>query len=82
MPATAMQSDSIWLSVPNYNVASLNAKLDVRVPELKDALQAGISAFPDTNRRDFYDVELPKGLAYVHVRDDNRTVYLVAYSRL
>jgi len=82
MLATAMQSDSIWLSAPNYNVASLNAKLDVRVPELKDALQAGIPAFPDTGRHNFYDVELPNGWAYVHVRDDNRTVYLVAYSRL
>jgi hypothetical protein len=82
MPATATQSDSIWLSAANYNVAPLNAKLDARIPELKRSLQAGIPAYPDTNRRDFYDVELPNGWAYIHVRDDNRTVYLVAYSRL
>ena len=82
MPATAMQSDSIWLSTTNYNVESLNGKLAMRVAELKHALQAGIPAFPDTNRDNFYDVELPNGWAYIHVRDDKQTVYLVAYSRL
>ena len=82
MPATAMQSDSIWLSAVNYNVSSLNNKLEARVPELKHALQAGIPAFPDAGRDSFYDVELPNGWAYIHVRDDKRTVYLVAYSRL
>ena len=82
MPATAIQSDSIWLSATNYNVASLNGKLAARVPELKHALQAGIPAFPDTSRDNFYDVELPNGWAYIHVRNDKQTVYLVAYSRL
>jgi len=82
MTAAAVQSDSIWLSAANYNVAPLNTKLDARVPELKHALQAGIPAFPDTSRHNFYDVALPNGWAYIHVRDDNRTVYLVAYSRL
>jgi hypothetical protein len=33
------------------------------------------------SRANFYDVELPAGWAYIHVRDDKRTVYLVAYSR-
>jgi hypothetical protein len=82
MIATAVQSDSIWLRAANYNVASLNTKLGPRVPELEHALQAGIPAFPDRSRHNFYDVELPNGWAYIHVRDDNRTVYLVAYSRL
>jgi hypothetical protein len=82
MTATAIQSDSIWLRAANYTVASLNTKLDARVPELKHALQAGIPALPDTSRDNFYNLELPNRWAYIHVRDDNRTVYLVAYSRL
>ena len=82
MSATAIQSDAIWLKASNYNVAPLNAGLAERVPELKQALQAGIAAFPDTSRKSFYDVELAHGWAYIHVRDDKHTVYLVAYSRL
>jgi hypothetical protein len=82
MAATALQSESIWLSAANYNVSSLNGKLESRIPELKHALQAGLPAFQDANRQDFYDVELPSGWAYIHIRDDKNTVYLVAYSRL
>jgi hypothetical protein len=82
MSAAAVQSDAIWLSTSNYAVAALNARLADRVPELKQALQAGIAALPDTSRNDFYDVELAQGWAYIHVHDDKRTVYLVAYSRL
>jgi len=82
MAATAVHSDSIWLRADHYNVASLNSTLDPRVPELRHALQAGIPAIPDTSRDRFYDVELPNGWAYIHVRDDKHTVYLVAYSRL
>jgi hypothetical protein len=82
MSATALQSDAIWLNASNYRVTPLNASLADRVPELKDALQAGVAAYPDMTRSDFYDVELAQGWAYVHVHDDKRTVYLVAYSRL
>jgi hypothetical protein len=78
----AVQSDSIWLKASGYNVAPLNMNLNARVPELWQALQAGAPAFPDIDRANFFDVELPSGRAYVHVRDSNRTVYLVAYSRL
>jgi hypothetical protein len=82
MSATALQSDAVWLNASNYRVAPLNAKVADRVPELTNALQAGVVAFPDTNRSDFYDIELAQGWAYIHVHDDKRTVYLVAYSRL
>ena len=82
MSATAaVPCDTTWLHAPNYQVMPLNATLAGRVPELKRALQSGLSACPDMNRRNFYDVELPTGWAYIHVRDDNRTVYLVAFSR-
>ena len=82
MMATAVQSDSIWLRATKYNVAALNSKLAGRVSELKHALEAGLPAYPDTNRGDFYDVELPNGWAYIHVREDKQTVYLIAYSPL
>ena len=82
MTATAVQSDSIWLSTSGYEVTPLNAKLAARTSELKRALQGGIPAYPDMNRRNFYDVELPSGWAYIHVREDKQAVYLVAYSRV
>jgi len=79
--ATALQSDAIWLRTANYDVAALNPKLAARLPELESALRTGVSASPDSSRNDFYDVELVDGWAYIHVRDDKQTVYLVAYSR-
>ncbi|HLH31420.1 MAG TPA: hypothetical protein VKY31_09475 [Terriglobia bacterium] len=79
MAGTALMSDAIWLRT-DYEVAALNSKLTHRVSELKHALRAGLPACVDTNRKNFYDVELPGGWAYVHVRDDKRTVYLVAFS--
>jgi len=82
MMATAVQTDSIWLRATKYKVAALNSKLASRVSELKFALDAGLPAYPDTNRGDFYDVELPNGWAYIHVRENTQTVYLVAYSPL
>jgi hypothetical protein len=79
MTATALQSDATWLRTPDYQVAALNSKLTDRVAELKRALRAGLPAFADMNRRNFYDIELPGGWAYIHVRDDKQTVYLIAY---
>ena len=80
--ATAIQTDTMWLRIPDYEVAALNEKLADRVPELEQALRAGLSAYPDSSRENFYDVELPTGWAYIHVRDDRQTVYLIAYSRM
>jgi hypothetical protein len=82
MFATAVPPDTTWLQAPNYKVTPLNATLAAGVSELKRALQDGLAAFPDMNRRNFYDVELPDGWAYIHVRDENRTVYLVAHSHV
>ena len=80
--ATAIQSDTTWLRIPDYEIAPLNARLAGRVPELARALQSGLSAYPDATRENFYDVELLSGWAYIHVRDDKQVVYLVAYSRV
>ena len=79
--ATAIQSDTTWLRIQDYRIAALNIRLAGRIPELKNALQSGMSAYPDMSRENFYDVELPTGWAYIHVRDDKQTVYLIAYSR-
>ena len=81
MTATALQTDTTWLRISNYQLAALNQKLDDRLLELADALNSGLAAYPDMSRDNFYDVELPNGWAYIHVRDDKQTVYLVAFSR-
>jgi len=80
--AAQTNSDTSWLRIPHYKVVALNPKLACRVPEVKHALESGLSACPDTSRENFYDVELRAGWAYIHVRDDMQTVYLIAYSRM
>ena len=82
MTAAALQSDTMLLRIPGYQIAALNERLSGRLSELKHALQSGVYAYPDNNRQNFYDVELPSGWAYIHVRDDKQTVYLIAYSRM
>jgi len=79
MTAAALQSDATWLQTSDYDVAALNSKLMNRLGELKHALTAGLPALADLNRRNFYDVELPGGWAYIHVRDNRQTIYLIAY---
>jgi hypothetical protein len=79
--AAAAQNDTIWLRA-DYGVTPLNPKLAGRVPEVKRALQSGVPAYPDTSRDNFFDVELPSGWAYIHIRDDRQMVYVVAYSAL
>ena len=82
MMAAAIQSDTNWLRRPDYQVAALNPRLAGRVTELKRALESGLAAYPDENHDNFFDVELPSGWAYIHVRDEKQAVYLVAYSRM
>ena len=72
--------DTVWLRGSQYQVMPLKPRLAGRVTELKRALEAGVPAYPDASRQDFYDVELSNGWAYIHVREHNETVYLVAYS--
>src|SRR6266446_805768 len=80
MTAPTAQFDGIWLQSRNYAVVPLNSQLAGRISEFERAIQRGVPASPDKHRHDFYDVELENGWAYVHVRDDAQTVYLVAYS--
>ncbi len=82
MAATAaLKNDTIWLQAGDYDVVALNDKLSSHVPELSKALRHGVPVLPDSSRYGFYDVELSNGWSYIHVYDDARTVYLVAYSR-
>ena len=78
--ADAIRDDITWLRGGDYAVTPLNVRSADHVSELKKALEAGVPAYADASRRNFYDVELPTGWAYIHVREDKRTVYLVAYS--
>jgi hypothetical protein len=78
--ATAFQHSTIWLRERNYAVVALNPHAESFEPELKRALEEGIPATPDAKRRNFYDIELAGSWAYIHVRDESRTVYLVALS--
>jgi len=79
--AAALQNDTMWMKLRDYDVVALNARLSSRILELSNALRQGVAASADSSREDFYSVELTNGWAYIHVHNDARTVYLVAYSR-
>lgn len=79
MAATSLCTDTIRLQPANYSIVPLNSALAAYIPELDDALIAGLEARPDDNREDFYDIELAGGWYYVHVCEAVRTVYLVAH---
>src|SRR5215468_6325559 len=70
--------EAIWLKLPNYRVLPLSSQLD-GCADFQEEINHGIPACPDVHRADFYDVELDDGWAYIHVREDLRIVYLVAY---
>ena len=76
--ASVVPCDAIWLQLQNYHVMPLNPGLEGCI-EVMRGIHGRIPACPDLHRNDFYDVELDDGCAYVHVRHDLKTVYLVAY---
>ena len=78
--AAALHPGTFCLELRNYAVVPLNSKLSPHIPKVMRALKDGVPAFAD-NRAGFYDIELDGGWAYIHVREDARTVYLVAFSR-
>ena len=77
--ALLVKPDAVWLQCENYEIVPLNTRR-APVSELAEVIGQGVSARPDSKRRDFYDVNLTDGWAYIHVRDAAQTVYLVAYS--
>jgi hypothetical protein len=72
--------DAIWLRRENYHVMPLNTRLVRHTVEVERAIERGISARPDAHRDDFYVIELATGCVYIHVRENAKTVYVVAYS--
>ena len=70
---------TIWLRRRDYRVVPLNSSLSGHTPALGMAIEGGVRAYPDLQRPGFYDIELKNVRAYVHVHDDARAVYLVAY---
>ena len=71
--------EAISLRRRNYRVVPLNSSLSGYTAALGMAIEHGVRACPDLQRPDFYEIELENGRAYVHVHDDARAVYLVAY---
>jgi hypothetical protein len=69
-----------WLRFENYRVVPLNLRLAGYTSELEQAMKKGIPACADLNRDRFYEIDLGSGWAYIHVRENAKTVYLVAYS--
>ena len=78
MPRAALKMETVWLRLRNYAIVPLKIRLTDRMIELTHVLKKGVRALPDARRTNFYDVELENGWAYIHVRDDARTVYVVA----
>ncbi|SRR6266566_2596919 len=78
--ASALQLDAIWLQLQNHDIVPLNPSLAECTFELDMAIRRGARAYPDLKRIDFYDIELRNGWAYIHVRREARTVYIVASS--
>ena len=48
------------------------------LPEVEAALHRGVTATPDDNRPEFFEIELGDTWYYVHVPSRLRAVYLVA----
>jgi hypothetical protein len=70
-------TDLIWLRLPGYRAVSLKPEFDAQAMELERAIHRGVPAYPDSDRPDFYDVELDGGWTYVHIYREARAVYLV-----
>jgi hypothetical protein len=73
-------TDALWFCRPNYRVIALNPRLQGHILELECAIQRGISVRRDSQRHDFYILELRSGCVYIHVRENAKIVYLIAHS--
>ena len=73
------ESDARWLVAADYRIEALNPRLAGAAVELRFALDSGVDAIRDPNRKGFYNVELPTGWAYIHVREHSKTVHLIAF---
>lgn len=69
----------IWVEHNDYEIVALNPLLHEPALMLEKAIRGGTSARPDSIRPGFFDIDLADGWAYVHIRDEARVAYLVAY---
>ena len=76
---STLEPAAIRLHIQDYPVAPLNPSLGAHIREVERELRRGVQAYPDLQRRDFYDVELGDGWTYIHVHHDARTVFVVSY---
>lgn len=78
MGSIAEGANGVWLGLNKYNIVSLKPELESLTDDLDRLLSEGVIAVPDRTRDGFYDVKVGNSWLYLHVRDENRTVYLVA----
>ena len=78
--AVCPTSKVVCLQCSGYKVLPLHRSLRAIAQKLERAIESRLYARADSSRCDFYDVELSGGLAYVHIRDQVRTIYLIAYA--
>ena len=81
MKSLASKPGPIRLQRPNYRIVPLTPSVGAPISELALAIRQGVSARPDLNRIDFYEVDLEDGWAYIHLHEDARVAYLISYSR-
>jgi|SRR5579884_2572340 len=79
--AQVRKSSLIWFRTSDHRIIPLNASLQRSAATLQDALAQGVSLQSDPLRRDFYEVSFDNGWAYIHLREDLRTIYLVAFAK-
>ena len=73
--------DSVWFQRRNYKIVPLNSAFSDPLLKLRQAVEQGVYASEDSNRSDFYDVDLGGSWAYIHVREDAQIIYVIAYRR-
>src|SRR5215472_9632910 len=79
MKTETQTSGQIWLRLRGYRVTALKPEFGEAAIELEREISEGIPAHPDSARTNFYDVVVDGGWAYIHVKHDRQTVYLVAH---
>ena len=75
---TGFDLNMAWLFEPEYAVKALCPDVACFTQQLKEILRKGCVAEADSCRPGFYQIDLSGKPAYIYVRDETSTVYLVA----
>lgn len=76
---TPIQNAPVWFRSKDYSVVTFNPKVTGCVLGPGWLLEKVLATCPDARRENFYDIEVENGWFYVHVHDDNRTVYVITH---